>query len=36
MSAGATTYMLKPFTPVQLVLRARELIQPRESGSFHY
>jgi hypothetical protein len=36
MSAGATTYMMKPFTPVQIVLRARELIQPRESGSFHY
>ncbi|MFT4252480.1 MAG: response regulator [Caulobacter sp.] len=36
MSAGATTYMMKPFTPTQLVLRARELTQPRESGSFHY
>ena len=36
MSAGATTYMMKPFTQSQLVMRAKELIQPRESGSFHY
>lgn len=36
MSAGATTYMMKPFTPAQIVMRAKELIQPRESGSFHY
>lgn len=36
MSAGATTYMIKPFTPLQIAMRARELIQPRETGSFHY